>query len=142
MVSSSDPRGVAPAPPPSRSAGPAAATLAASAGSVLSAFLASACCVGPLVFALLGLGGAGLLVKFAPFRPYFLAVTFGLLGAGFYVTYGSSGSRAQARGGAEGAACGCPAPRTHRAGRALLWVATVCVTAFLIFPYLVPVLFG
>jgi hypothetical protein len=29
--------------------------------------------VGPLIFALLGLGGAGLLVKFEPYRPYFIA---------------------------------------------------------------------
>jgi hypothetical protein len=32
------------------------------AGAVVSAFLASACCIGPLLFAALGLGGAALLV--------------------------------------------------------------------------------
>ncbi len=49
-------------------------SLATGLGAVLSAFLASACCVGPLVFALLGLGGAGFLVKFEPYRPYFAVV--------------------------------------------------------------------
>jgi hypothetical protein len=39
------------------------------------------------VFALLGIGGAGLLVKFEPYRPYFIVVTFALLGTGFYLTY-------------------------------------------------------
>ena len=61
-------------------------SLAASASSIVSAFIASICCVGPLVFALLGLGGAGLLVKFEPYRPYFVAVTVALLGTGFYLT--------------------------------------------------------
>jgi len=117
------------------------ATLAASGGSILSAFLASACCVGPLIFALLGLGGAGLLVKFEPYRPYFMAITFGLLGTGFYFTYWRP-RLASATTGVEGAACACPAPRTNRAGRILLWVATVLVVGFLIFPYLVPILFS
>jgi mercuric ion transport protein len=119
---------------------PTRATLATSAGSVLAAFLASACCVGPLVLALLGLGGAGFLVKFEPYRPYFIALTFTLLGSGFYLTY--RGPRvAPATADAGGPACDCPAPRTNRAGRVMLWVATVLVTGFLVFPYLVPVLF-
>ena len=44
--------------------------------------------------------------------------------------------------GVDGAACDCPAPRTNRAGRIMLWIATVLVVSFLIFPYLVPVLFS
>ena len=119
-------------------------TLATSVGSILSAFLASACCVGPLVFALLGLGGAGLLVKFEPYRPYFMAVTFLLLGAGFYFTYRRP--RLAALGtigtGTDGPACECPAPRTSRLGRIMLWVATVLVAGFLAFPYLVQVFVG
>ena len=110
--------------------------LLASGGAILSAFLASACCIGPLVFALLGLGGAGLLLKFEPYRPYFIAVTVLLLGAGFYVTY------RRPKAAAAGATCDCPAPRTHRAGRIMLWVSTVLVAGFLIFPYLAPLLFG
>ncbi|MBC7171003.1 MAG: mercury transporter MerT [Polyangiaceae bacterium] len=128
----------APAPaPPER--GSSRATFAASAGSIVSAFLASACCVGPLIFALLGLGGAGLLVKFEPYRPYLLALTFGLLGAGFYFTYRRP-RVAQAASGADGAACECPAPRANRAGKIMLWVATVLVVGFLASPYLVPYL--
>ena len=111
-------------------------SIAANAGAILSAFLASACCVGPLVFALLGLGGAGLLVKFEPYRPYFMVVTFALLGAGFYFTYRKPAVPA------EGDACGCPAPRTNRAGRIMLWVATVLVVAFLAFPYIAPLIWG
>jgi len=131
------------AAPPKGSTGSSRATFAASAGSILSAFLASACCVGPLIFALLGLGGAGLLVKFEPYRPYFMAITFALLGTGFYFTYRRPRVTASGAGtGADGASCDCPAPRTNRAGRIMLWVATVLVVGFLVFPYLVPVLFS
>ena len=110
--------------------------LLAGAGAILSAFLASACCIGPLVFALLGLGGAGLLLKFEPYRPYFIAVTLLLLGTGFYFTY------RRPKVAAAGDACGCPAPRTNRLGRIMLWVSTVLVASFLLFPYLAPLLFG
>jgi mercuric ion transport protein len=116
-------------------------TALATGGSVVAAFLASACCVGPLIFALLGLGGGALLVKFEPYRPYFMAVTFALLGTGFYLTYRKP-RLAPVATGADGAACDCPAPRTNRAGRIMLWVASVLVVGFLVFPYLVPVLFN
>ena len=36
---------------------------------VLTAVAASACCVGPLIFAALGIGGAALLVAMEPYRP-------------------------------------------------------------------------
>jgi hypothetical protein len=125
---------------PKRTAGSSRATFAAGAGSILSAFLASACCAGPLIFALLGLGGAGLVVKFEPYRPYFVAITFALLGTGFYFTYRKASTSATSS--AESAACDCPAPRTNRASSIMLWVATVLVVGFLVFPYLVPVLFN
>lgn len=115
-------------------------SFAASISSIVSAFIASICCVGPLVFALLGLGGAGLLVKFEPYRPYFIAVTFALLGTGFYFTYRKPKTAVATT--AEGAECGCPAPRANRAGKIMLWVATVLVVGFLSFPYLAPYLFG
>lgn len=114
-------------------------SIAANAGAIVSAFVASACCVGPLVFALLGLGGAGLLVKFEPYRPYFMALTFALLGAGFYFTYRKPKAAAAV---AEGDACGCPAPRTNRAGRIMLWVATALVVGFLAFPYIATLIWG
>jgi mercuric ion transport protein len=114
-------------------------SIAAVAGAVLSAIVASLCCVGPLVFALLGLGGAGLLVKFEPYRPYFIALTFALLGVGFYFTYRKPKAAAA---GAEGDACGCPAPRTNRVGRIMLWGATGLVVVALAFPYIAPLIWG
>jgi mercuric ion transport protein len=115
-------------------------SFAASVSSIISAFIASICCVGPLVFALLGLGGAGLLVKLEPYRPYLIAVTIALLGTGFYFTYRKPKAvAATAEGGPE---CACPAPRANRAGKIMLWVATILVVGFLSFPYLAPYLFG
>jgi mercuric ion transport protein len=116
-------------------------SLVTSISSILSAFVASICCVGPLVFALLGIGGAGLLVKLEPYRPYFIAVTFALLGAGFYLTYRKP-KAAAATAVAGGPECACPAPRANRAGTIMLWVATVLVIGFLSFPYLASYLFG
>lgn len=56
-------------------------------GSVIGGVLASACCIGPLVFALLGISGAASARRFVPFRPYLLVLTYGLLGAAFYLAY-------------------------------------------------------
>lgn len=110
--------------------------LAATATSVISAFVASACCVGPLVFALLGIGGAGFLVKLEPYRPYFVGVTALLLGSGFWLSYRKPAV-------SSGADCEvCEVPRLQKTGRVMLWIATVLVAAFLAFPYLAPLIFG
>ena len=43
----------------------------AGGGALLAAVAASACCIGPLALAALGLGGAGYFLAFEPYRPYF-----------------------------------------------------------------------
>ena len=104
----------------------------AALGAVGAAFLASLCCVGPLLFVTLGVG-SGLASRFEPLRPVFTALTLALLGVGFYVVYG----RASASGGGE-AACGpnggCAVPGSRRRDKVLLWVATVVAIVFLTFP--------
>jgi len=65
----------------------AAGTRLLNAGAIGSAIAASICCLGPLALAVLGLGGGALLLKFEPYRPYFLIVTALFLGAAFYLTY-------------------------------------------------------
>lgn len=116
-------------------------SLAASISSIISAFIASICCVGPLVFALLGIGGAGLQVKFEPFRPYLIVVTFALLGLGFYFTYRKP-RLAAAAGTAGGPECACPAPRATRAGKVMLWIATIFAVGFQSLPYIEARLFA
>jgi mercuric ion transport protein len=96
-------------------------------GSVVSGVLASACCIGPLVFALLGISGAALARRFEPFRPYLLVLTYGLLGAAFYVAYRPVK-----------ADCGpgeaCEMPRANRAGVLALWIAAAVVVLTTAFP--------
>lgn len=104
------------------------------AGAVLSALAASACCVGPLAFALLGLGGAGFLVAMEPYRPVFAGLTAAFLGVGFYLSY-----RPAEPPPAED--CACPPAGAGRAGRRLLWLATGLSALALAFPALVPHLF-
>ncbi len=49
-------------------------------GAVLAGGLASACCLGPLIVVLLGLGSASFFVAMAPYRPIFALITLSLLG--------------------------------------------------------------
>ncbi|WP_242392131.1 mercuric transporter MerT family protein [Anaeromyxobacter oryzisoli] len=125
----------------SRPAEPTRRLTAASIGAAIAAaFAASLCCIGPLVLAALGLGGAGLLVKLEAYRPYLAVLTVGLLGAGFYLTYRHP--RPAGAGASGSPACDCTVPTAHRFGRVALWVATVVIAVFLAFPYLAGILFG
>lgn len=92
----------------------------AAAGSVVSGILASACCIGPLVFAFLGISGAAIAQRFEPLRPYLVAVTYALLAGAFHFTYRPQ----QAVCGPDGA---CGMPRTNRLRNAMLWMVTIIV---------------
>lgn len=48
-------------------------------GAVLAGGIASACCIGPLVVVLLGLGSASAFIALEPYRPIFAAITLALL---------------------------------------------------------------
>ncbi len=114
-------------------------TAASIGGAVAAAFASSLCCLGPLPFAALGVGGAGLLVKLDAYRPSFAALTVVLLGAGFYLTYRRRRLACATTAGSP--ACDRERPRASRLGRVALWVATVAVAGFLGFPYLVEMFF-
>ncbi len=45
-------------------------------GSVALGILSSACCIGPLVFATLGIAGAAAAQRLEPLRPHFLVATY------------------------------------------------------------------
>lgn len=114
-------------------------TAASVGGAIVAAFASSLCCLGPLLLAVLGLGGAGLLARLEAYRPYLAAVTLLLLGAGFYLTYRRP--RLAPPAAAAGPACDCELPRANRFGRVMLWIATAVVAGLLSFPYLARVLF-
>jgi mercuric ion transport protein len=120
---------------PPRSAGARKLSSLTVAGAVVSGLLASACCLGPLILAAIGIGGAGLLARFEAYRPVFTVATFGLLGAGFWLAYRKPKA-------AEGDACGCEHPKASKLGRALLWIAGVVAVGLWSFPYIAERLLG
>ena len=97
-------------------------------GSAGTAFIASLCCLGPLLLGGLGLG-ALLVATFAPLRPYFLTASTVLLGLGFYFVY-----RKPRAAACEGEVC-APDSAAHRLAKPLLWLATVAVLGLALFPY-------
>lgn len=99
------------------------------AGAIVSALAASICCIGPLVLALMGLGGGALLLRFEPYRPFFLVATGLLLGGAFYLTY----RRPRAEDCEPGSACAHPASRKKQ--KLVLWIVTIIVVLAAAFPY-------
>ncbi|MBI3669220.1 MAG: mercury transporter MerT, partial [Acidobacteria bacterium] len=86
--------------------------------STLAAFLASLCCLGPLVLGGVGFGAA-LVATFAPLRPYFLTLSGVLLALGFYLVY----RKPKHAPACEGETCAPESP-TRRMAKSLLWLAT------------------
>lgn len=96
-------------------------------GAVLSAALASICCLGPLVLAGLGLGGLGLTAELTKYRPLFLGITVVLLGVAFFLT-----SRRREGRCADGS---CEFRSSSRTMKIALWVITVGVVPLATFPH-------
>ncbi len=124
----------------------------AQAGTLLSAVMASSCCWLPLVLLAVGVSGAGIAATLEAYRPLFMVVTFGFLGAAFYFTYRPR--RAIAPVGHDccstetaGAEDCCPAATGRRfslmsLNKAMLWGVTVMAVAFLFFPSYVGTIIG
>ena len=110
--------------------------LLAAAGAVGAAFLASLCCVGPLLFVAFGVG-AGLASTFEPLRPIFTVLTVALMAAGFYIVHGRR-SAAPAMTEGDGPVCDvgdrCTVSRHRTRDQVLLWGATALALVFLTFP--------
>ena len=97
-------------------------------GSMAGGFLASACCIGPVILALMGVSGAALAQRLEPLRPYLLVATYVLLVGGFYMTYRPAKGEC-----APGEACELPG--INKAGKSMLWVAAVVVVLSTTFPW-------
>lgn len=98
-------------------------------GSVVASIIASACCVGPVIFAVLGISSAGLLSKMEPYRPILSVITLSLLVIAFYFTY----KKKPAKDCEEGSYCANP--KSDVWNKRVLWLATVLILSFLTFPY-------
>ncbi|RWN03577.1 MAG: mercury transporter MerT [Mesorhizobium sp.] len=104
-------------------------------GGILGALAASSCCIVPLVLFSLGIGGAwiGNLTALAPYKPFFVTATAGILGYGFYLVYWKPRQAC-----ADEAACARPIP--SRLVQFALWIATVLVSTAFAFDYVAPLL--
>lgn len=124
----------------------------AKVGTLVSAIIASSCCWLPLVLLAVGVSGAGIASTLEAYRPLFMVVTFGFLGAAFYFTYRP---RTVATAGGRGCCAieptdseDCCAPTARRRlnttslNKAMLWVVTLMAVAFLSFPSYVGALLG
>lgn len=98
-------------------------------GSVITAFLASVCCIGPLILVFLGVGGLGFFTQFERYRPFFIGLTFIFLGGAFYLTY--------RRKTACNPGDACKRGGVGRLQKIVLWTATGVALVFIGFPYLV-----
>ena len=98
-------------------------------GAMAAAFAAALCCIGPVLFALLGLGAFSVASVFAPLRPYLLAVAVLALAFGFYRVYFRREECAPGEA--------CATKPVSKVNRAALWVALFVVVAFALSPYYV-----
>lgn len=97
-------------------------------GAILSAFVASLCCIGPLVLAALGLGGAGFVTGLEEYRPYLIFITVIFLGAAFYFTY-----RKREVACEDGS---CKMQRGSKWHKIAVWFIAAAAILLLAFPYL------
>ena len=105
----------------------------AAVGGVIGALAASSCCILPVIFFSLGIGGAwiGNFTRLAPYQPYFIAATLAFIGTGYLLVYRSSKVAC-----APGEVCARPLP--NRLVKLALIAATVVVIAAWAFDYVAP----
>lgn len=124
--------------PTSRSKPPSKPVTILSAGGLSAALLSSVCCIGPLVFAAIGVGvgatgfwggTAGVLKGLLPYRPAFIGLTILLLGTGFYLAYKNPESVRCA----PGELCAQGSPKSHN--RTWLWIMASLALALVLAPY-------
>jgi len=97
-------------------------------GAVVAGFLASLCCIGPLLFVVLGVGAFGAAAYLESARPFLLGGSVLMLAFGFYWTYIRRTEQCE-----PGEACATkPINRMSRMG---LWIASVAVLVFALMPY-------
>lgn len=92
-------------------------------GAALVGIFGTLCCAGPVVVALLGVGGAVAAAKIAPYRPYFVAASIALVAFGFW-----RWQRANR--------CACLSPREARWLPVMLWIATALTVLTAVLPFL------
>ena len=101
----------------------------------LSAILASACCLGPLVLIALGFSGAwiGNLTVLEPYRPVFIGVALLALYFAYRRIYRPA---ADCKPGDV-----CAIPQVKTTYKAIFWIVATLVLIALVFPYFAPLFY-
>ena len=104
-------------------------------GGVAAAIGASACCAGPLLLVVLGIGGAwgSRLVALEVYQPWFIGAALVFFGYAFFKLYCSTEACAP------GEACAIPAVRRRQ--RAILWIVAVLAVTLMSFPLYAPLFY-
>ncbi len=89
---------------------------------LVGAVLAASCCIAPFTLVMIGISGAWIsnLTALAPYQPLFLIATGGFLGTAYWKVYRKTDTACE-----EGSYCANP--RSDRAIKIALWVATILV---------------
>ena len=96
---------------------------------------ASACCAGPLLLVILGVGGAwgSRLVALEPLQPYFVAAALMFFGFAFYRLYRTQD------------ACSpdevCAVPAVRRRQRVIFWIVAAVAAVLMSFPLYAPLFY-
>lgn len=103
-------------------------TTLSTAGSIMTAIVASLCCIGPAVLAIIGAGSLGAFAAFEKYRPYFIGLTAILLGAAFYLTYRKREVKCE-----DGS---CKIEGAGKWNKIGVWSATIIAALAIAYPYL------
>ncbi len=105
-------------------------------GGVITGIAASACCLGPLILLMLGIGGSWIsnLSALEPYRPALIVAAFVCLGLAYRQLYWKKEDDC-----AEGTVCAAPA--VNRNYKVLFWMVAVLVIVGLASPYIAPLFY-
>lgn len=103
-------------------------------GGILGAVAASTCCIVPLILFSHGVSGAwiGNLTALEPYKPIFIVLTLGFLGAGYWMVYRKPVACA------EGDICARPLP--NMLVKSALWGATVLIVLAIFWNWIAPII--
>jgi mercuric ion transport protein len=103
-------------------------TTLSTVGSVVTAIVASLCCIGPAVLAIVGAGSLGAFAAFEKYRSYFIGITALLLGVAFYFAYRKREVLCE-----DGS---CQIQSAGKWNKIGVWSATVIAALAIAYPYL------
>jgi len=105
-------------------------------GGMIGAILASSCCVVPLILVSLGVSGTwiGSLTALEPYKPWFIAVSVGFIGYGFWYVYFKTPEPCD-----DGSYCA--RPESSLLTKAALWLGSFMVLAAATIDYWAPLFY-